>query len=145
MYFYLHRRVRVGCGLAANREQLNRPNYLQFQLVCDCFSFDPAVTAAGGGCGWEDQQRRKKDAEVSGQSSTSVPSFFTNVRATNLARSYWPWDYSSGDTYMVGGNKGEGGQAQWFTPGNYPKANAMNFYRNYRKLRSDFQKGQKKY
>jgi len=87
-----------------------------------------------------------KDAEVSGQSTSSFPSFYTNVRATNAARSYnWPWGYSNGDTYMVGGNQGQGGKAQWFTSGSYPKANVMNFYRNYRKLRSDYQKGQKHY
>jgi RHS repeat-associated protein len=88
-----------------------------------------------------------KDAEVSGQSTSSFPSFYTNVRATNAARSYnWPWGYNTdGDTYMVGGNQGQGGKAQWFTSGSYPKANTMNFYKNYRKLRSDYQKGQKHY
>ncbi len=90
------------------------------------------------------------DVEVRGQSTSSYPSFYTNIRATSIARNYnWPGAWSTGGsekTYMVGGNQGEGGKATANVPfaGDYPKANQMNVYRNRQKLRSDYQPGTQK-
>lgn len=83
-----------------------------------------------------------KGVEVAGQSSSSYPSFYTNVRATNLARSRdWGYGWNIGNTYMVGGNANEGKRSLWFTSGAYPKANPMNVYKNRKFLRSQYQQG----
>jgi RHS repeat-associated protein len=83
-----------------------------------------------------------KGVEVSGQSSYSFPSFAANIRATSAARSSnMGYGWSNGDTYMVGGNSGEGWNSMWFTSGTYPRANYMNVYKNGKKVRSQFQPG----
>lgn len=90
-----------------------------------------------------------KDAEVRGQSTSSYPSFYTNIRATSIARNYnWPGAWSIGggsNTYMVGGNPKQGAAATSNVPftGSFPAANPMNVYRNRRKLRYDYQPGKK--
>ncbi len=89
-----------------------------------------------------------KDAEVRGQSTSSYPSFYTNIRATSIARNYnWPGAWGvGGGTYMIGGNPNQGAAATSRVPftGSFPAANPMNVYRNRQKLRSDYQPGQQK-
>lgn len=86
------------------------------------------------------KQSNFKGVQVAGQSSSSFPSFSPFVRATNFARSYYPGiGFSIGETYMVGGNQGEGGQSMWFTTGEYPRANPFNIYENGKKTGSGFQ------
>jgi hypothetical protein len=77
------------------------------------------------------------DVEVSGQTSYAYPSFNSYSRSTNLSREYMPSvGFSVGDTYMVGGNKNQGGQAVY---GSVP-ANQMGVYRNGTRLRSQYQR-----
>lgn len=72
-----------------------------------------------------------------GQSTSAYPSMYPHIRATTALRTMGA--FINGQTYMVGGNKGQGKQAQWYYPGAYPVANPMNVYRNGRKIRSAFQ------
>lgn len=72
-----------------------------------------------------------------GQSTSAYPSMYPHIRSTTALRTmgaFW-----NGNTYMVGGNHGQGAQSQWFMPGAYPVANPMNVYRNGRKVRSAYQ------
>jgi hypothetical protein len=81
-----------------------------------------------------------KNVSVAGQSTSAFPSFYPNVRETNIARSAYPAiGFAIGDTYMVGGNKGQGGEAMWFAPMAAPAANPMNVYQNGQKTGSGFQ------
>ena len=57
---------------------------------------------------------------------------------TSFARTVG-YGYGIGNTYMVGGNYGQGKQALWFMRGKYPRANPMNVYKNGRLVRSAFQ------
>lgn len=84
------------------------------------------------------------DVEVWGQSTSSFPSFFPDVRWTSAARSWeigrdgMGWDV--GETYQVGGNKGEGRKAilPWDSK-SVLKANPLNCYKNGAKIRSTHQ------
>ncbi|HQF37446.1 MAG TPA: hypothetical protein PLL26_07475 [Candidatus Dojkabacteria bacterium] len=77
------------------------------------------------------------NVQVSGQSTSAFPSFYPNIRETNVARSYYsPIGFLSGDTYMVGGNKGDGSSSMWFTPSSAPLANPMNIYKEGEKVGS---------
>ncbi|TAF59986.1 MAG: hypothetical protein EAZ57_09420 [Cytophagales bacterium] len=87
-----------------------------------------------------------RGVEVAGQQSSSYPSFDTYQRRTNFARSasditgFIPdYGYGVGDTYMVGGNGGEGKQALWFTGGSYPAAKPMQINRNGKTVRKNHQ------
>jgi hypothetical protein len=73
-----------------------------------------------------------KSAEVAGQTSYSFPSFATNVRVTSLTRSGdIKYGWGNGDTYMIGGNSGEGWQSQWFRSSDcWSKANPFSIYKN---------------
>ena len=84
------------------------------------------------------EQSNFKGVNVWGQQTSSYPSFSPYIRATNFARTAG-YGYGIGDTYMVGGNAGEGKQSHWFMRGNYPRANPMNIYKNGRLVRSTFQ------
>ena len=75
---------------------------------------------------------------VWGQQTSSYPSNNPFYRSTNMARTLG-YGYGIGNTYMVGGNPGQGVQSHWFLPGSYPPANPMNVYQNGRKIRSAFQ------
>lgn len=71
------------------------------------------------------------DSEVWGQSTSSFPSFFPDIRVTSMARNMGI-GWFAGKTYMVGGNEGEGWKS---TSGGgdlskFPKANPMNCYKN---------------
>lgn len=81
-----------------------------------------------------------ENVQVSGQSSSAYPSFSPFVRSTNFARSAYPSiGFSIGETYMVGGNSGEGGQSMWFTTGDYPAANRFQINQNGSTTGSGFQ------
>lgn len=75
---------------------------------------------------------------VWGQQTSSYPSNSPFYRSTNMAKTLG-YGYGIGNTYMVGGNPGQGAQSHWFLPGSYPSANPMNVYQNGRKIRSAFQ------
>jgi len=78
--------------------------------------------------------------QVAGQSSSAFPSFYPNVRETNVARSLYPSiGFSVGDTYMVGGNQGEAANSMWFAPMAAPAANPMNVYKEGQKVGSGIQ------
>ena len=82
-----------------------------------------------------------KDVEVWGQSTSSFPSFYPDYRVTSLARNASTgWDLR-GNTYLVGGNGGQGWDATSFKPNkstleektiqeDFPKANPMNCFKN---------------
>lgn len=70
--------------------------------------------------------------------NNSGTSFSPYRRETNFARTAG-YGYVIGDTYMVGGNRGQGSQSHWFMRGDYPRANPMNVYKNGRLVRSAFQ------
>lgn len=46
------------------------------------------------------------------------------------------YGYVVGDTYMVGGNGGEGSNSMWFTQSSAPLANPMNVYMEGKKIGS---------
>ena len=87
--------------------------------------------------------------QVAGQSSSAYPSFYTNIRVNNFARDAehisegvlndYGYGSNSGDTYMVGGNNGEGESSFWFWSGSYPSANQFNVYENGSSTGSSFQ------
>jgi hypothetical protein len=80
------------------------------------------------------------NVQVAGQSSSAYPSFSPFVRETNIARSAYPSiGFAIGDTYMVGGNAGEGGSSMWFAPMAAPAANPMNVYKDGSKVGSGVQ------
>jgi len=69
--------------------------------------------------------------QVAGQSTYSFPSYSPDTRETNLTRSLMPGlGFSVGDTYMVGGSKGNSSSALWFSPMASPPAAPMNVYMN---------------
>ncbi len=81
------------------------------------------------------KEKNMKNVSVAGQSSYGYPSISPYYRQTTTLRSlsiFPPW----GNTYYVGGNKGEGTDAIW---GPYPAAEQMNVYKNGRKTKSMFQ------
>lgn len=78
------------------------------------------------------------NTQVAGQSSSAYPSFSSFVRESNLSRSA-SIGFSLEDTYMVGGNAGEGFKSMWFTPMAAPLANPINIYREGQKIGSGFQ------
>lgn len=73
-----------------------------------------------------------KNVVIWGQSTYSYPSFLPDFRLTTMARNMKTgWDV--GATYMVGGNKKEGGKAT--SPSlSYPPANPLFFFKNGIKL-----------
>jgi len=80
------------------------------------------------------------NVQVSGQSTSSFPSYYPAIRSTNLSRSYAPGlGFSTYSTYLVSGNKGEGGKSMWFSLGDYPRANPFRSYKNGRKIGFGFQ------
>lgn len=82
-----------------------------------------------------------KDVEVWGQSTSSFPSFYPDYRVTSLARSMGTgWDLR-GNSYLVGGNGGQGWEATSYKSNkntleedilkeDFPKANPMNCFKN---------------
>ena len=84
------------------------------------------------------EQSNFKGVNVWGQQTSSYPSFSPYIRVTSFARTVG-YGYGIGNTYMVGGNYGQGKQALWFMRGKYPRANPMNVYKNGRLVRSTFQ------
>ncbi|NVK07940.1 MAG: hypothetical protein HWD89_02735 [Tenacibaculum sp.] len=72
------------------------------------------------------------NVEVSGQQSSSYPSFSPYERRTSVARSGQipSFGFAFGKTYMVGGSYGQGKRALGLTGGNYPKAKPFNTYKN---------------
>ena len=88
------------------------------------------------------------NVNVSGQTSYSYPSFYTNKRVTSIARNgnlWGAWSPSTGDTYMVGGNQGQGYQST--SPSiqdNYPSANPMQVNKNGAIIKTIYQPGTKK-
>lgn len=87
-----------------------------------------------------------KNVNVSGQTSYSYPSLYTNKRVTTNARNFGiPGGYSLGDTYMVGGNEGQGYQST--SPSikdNYPAANPMQVNKNGAVNKTIFQPGKRR-
>jgi hypothetical protein len=80
------------------------------------------------------------NVQVAGQSTSSFPSFYPKIIVTNVARSYYPAiGFLVGDTYMVGGNKGVGSSAMWFSSASAPLANPMNVFREGEKIGSGTQ------
>ncbi|MEE4000262.1 RHS repeat-associated core domain-containing protein, partial [Tenacibaculum sp. FZY0031] len=73
-----------------------------------------------------------ENVEVSGQQSSSYPSFSPYERRTSVARSGQipSFGFSFGKTYMVGGSYDQGKRALGLTGGNYPKAKPFNTYKN---------------
>ncbi len=72
-----------------------------------------------------------RDVQVAGQSTSAYPSFSPLIRTTNLARAAYPSvGFSTGETYLVGGNGSEGRQAMWFTPDENPVANRFQINMN---------------
>jgi|GEM_PF-734786 len=88
-----------------------------------------------------------KDVEVWGQSTSSFPSFYPDYRVTSLARSAGTgWDVRA-NSYLVGGNGGQGWDAMSYKPNkdaleeetlkeDFPKANPMNCFKNGAHVRS---------
>jgi hypothetical protein len=88
-----------------------------------------------------------ENVNVSGQTSYSYPSFYTNKRVTSTARNANLWGAwsPSGETYMVGGNQGQGYQST--APSikdNYPAANPMQVNKNGAIMKAIYQPGTKK-
>ena len=79
-----------------------------------------------------------KGVNVWGQQTSSYPSGSPYERTTNFARTSG-YGYGVGNTYMVGGNSGQGSQSHWFTWGAYPPAIPMNVYQGGKKVRTAFQ------
>ncbi|MGY3795669.1 DUF6443 domain-containing protein [Aquimarina sp. 433] len=86
-----------------------------------------------------------EDVNVSGQSTSSYPSTSATERQTTLTRSSQnpKLGFGIGETYMVGGNKGEGSNAMWFTSGPYPTANPMHTFVNGKFKESGFKPNDK--
>ncbi|WP_290822018.1 hypothetical protein [Flavobacterium sp.] len=87
-----------------------------------------------------------KNVNVSGQTTSAYPSLFTNKRVTTIARNgnLWGAWTLGGDTYMVGGNKGQGYQST--SPSikeNYPSANPMQVSKNGAITKTIYQPGTK--
>lgn len=85
------------------------------------------------------REKNMKNVNVAGQSSYGYPSISPIYRQTTTLRSlsiYPPW----GNTYYVGGDKGEGTDAIWGTP---PVAKEMNVYKNGHKIKSMYQNTKK--
>lgn len=82
-----------------------------------------------------------RNVSVSGQTTSSYPSVYTDSRVTTASRSVGIYHYNQNSTYMVGGNGGQGSQSHWFMPGNYPDANPMEFNMNGNVTGYGFQEG----
>lgn len=82
------------------------------------------------------QERNFRGVQVAGQSTSSYPSNNPFTRVTSLSRSAGIF---IGDTYMVGGNLGEGSDALWFNPADAPAANPLNVFKDGKKTGSGFQ------
>ncbi|MDR1678839.1 MAG: hypothetical protein LBR81_03585 [Prevotellaceae bacterium] len=87
------------------------------------------------------------NVQVAGQSSSAYPSFYPAIRETNALRStpkllefslFDEMSFSVGNTYMVGGNAGEGLKSTQYMKGS-PSANPLNVYKNGEKIGSGYQ------
>ncbi|SNR17106.1 DUF6443 domain-containing protein [Tenacibaculum jejuense] len=88
-----------------------------------------------------------KDVQVSGQSSTSYPSFKPYIRSTNLGRgsgseSVRNFSFSIGRTYMVGGSEGQGSRALGVSLSSFPKAKPFNTYKNSKLITTSYSPNQ---
>ena len=80
------------------------------------------------------------NVSVSGQSSFAYPSFRPHIRSTSIARSnnFPRLGFSFRETYLVGGNKGQGKNALGFSKPRFPRANHMNTYKNGKKIETGY-------